>query len=880
MKRIIRSPITLIMALAILGLAIYSYANSSIKTPYNFLFLLAAAAISVTTVAANLVTIYQNKKENPQLQITQSGDGTNVAAEIIHTKQIGPNSTLIENQVIIQSPEPPHSAPPPPPELPPRDVLPEHALPPPGSRLPYTRNAYFTGREPDLFALAGALLYADRPAQVAVTQVMAATGLGGIGKTQLAVEFCYRYGRYFEGVHWLNCRAGDLDTEIAQCGYTMGLEPWPEKIPDQVAVTLRAWSRSQRRLLVLDNLEDPATLRQWLPQLQSCRLLLTARRPDWPDDLGLQTHPLGLLGEADCRSLLRALAKYLANFPDDQLDLISERLGRLALAIDLTGHYLNGLWENGGKALSPAEYLHELDVQEDLLQHSALLSWVKDGSPTGQETSLAATFKLSWDRLAGEDETQKLAREVFLLAGWCAPGVPIPPDLLHLASAAETDDRFALAVKTLRSLGLLESAENGFLLHPLLSAFSRTLLAGDERIPILDKINAALIDKALAASDSGLPADSFPYYPHIEAFCLQKDTKNLKLFSGLLSVYGLNLNNIALFHPARGVLQRALEIDEATYGPDHPVVARDVNNLGGVLQDLGNLPGAQACYERALRIDEAAYGPEHPAVASVVNNLGLVLQDLGNLPGAQACFERALRIDEAAYGPDDPAVATVVNNLGRVLQALGNLSGAQACHERALRIDEAAYGPDHPAVATDVNNLGLVLQDLGDLSGAQACYERALRIDEAAYGPDHPEVARDVNNLGLVLRALGDLPGAQACFKRALRIDEAAFETDHPKVAICVNNLGGVLQDLGNLPGAQACHERALRIDEAAYGPDHPAVATDVNNLGSVLHALGDLSGAQACFERALRIWSEKLPPNHPNIRIVQDNLAFLDEKE
>ena len=83
-------------------------------------------------------------------------------------------------------------------------------------------------------------------------------------------------------------------------------------------------------------------------------------------------------------------------------------------------------------------------------------------------------------------------------------------------------------------------------------------------------------------------------------------------------------------------------------------------------------------------------------MATNVNNLGIVLQALGDLPGAKAAYERALKIDEKAFGPDHPNVATDVNNLGRVLQALGDLPGAKAAFERALKIDEKAFGPDHP----------------------------------------------------------------------------------------------------------------------------------------------------------------------------------------
>jgi len=113
-------------------------------------------------------------------------------------------------------------------------------------------------------------------------------------------------------------------------------------------------------------------------------------------------------------------------------------------------------------------------------------------------------------------------------------------------------------------------------------------------------------------------------------------------------------------------VERALAIDEAVYGPDHPMVARDVNNLGGVLQDLGDLGGARAAFERALTIDEAVYGPDHPNVAIRVNNIGSVLQDLEDLMGARAAYERALRIFGSILPPDHPHIRIVRDNLERL----------------------------------------------------------------------------------------------------------------------------------------------------------------------------------------------------------------------
>jgi tetratricopeptide (TPR) repeat protein len=91
-------------------------------------------------------------------------------------------------------------------------------------------------------------------------------------------------------------------------------------------------------------------------------------------------------------------------------------------------------------------------------------------------------------------------------------------------------------------------------------------------------------------------------------------------------------------------------------------VAADLNNLAMILQDLGDAAGAKPLAERALRLDEASYGPDHTVVATALNNLATILRDLGDVAGAKPLAERALRIAESSYGPDHPVVAIRLNN--------------------------------------------------------------------------------------------------------------------------------------------------------------------------------------------------------------------------
>jgi len=474
---------------------------------------------------------------------------------------------------------------------------------------------------------------------------------------------------------------------------------------------------------------------------------------------------------------------------------LADALGCLPLALEQAGAYIEA------SGISFADYLTRWRAHHrELLAHPPA---------TDYPATVATTWDISFQAVAAQSPTSVALMN--LLAFFAPEPIPRAVVLRGIERVTKDEGRttndegrttnelrstqYALdnAVMPLRRYSLIQTSPETLAMHRLVQMIVRDRLSDDER--------KTFAHAALHAVNDALPAYEHSIFEVWETYArlaaharaVTEEAERLGIApeatARLLNQLGLYLKSRAEFTDARACFERALKIDEATFGPNHPEVATDVNNLGLVLQDLGDLAGARTCFERALQIDETTFGPNHPNVATRVNNLGSVLRDLGDLAGARACYERALKIDEATFGPNHPNVAIRVNNLGLVLRDLGDLAGARACFERALTIDEATFGPTHPNVATDVNNLGSVLRALGDLAGARACYERALKIDEATFGPNHPEVATDVNNLGSVLRDLGDLAGARACYERALNILMRFLPADHPNIKIVRGNL-------------------------------------------------------------------------------------------
>ena len=268
-----------------------------------------------------------------------------------------------------------------------------------------------------------------------------------------------------------------------------------------------------------------------------------------------------------------------------------------------------------------------------------------------------------------------------------------------------------------------------------------------------------------------------------------------------LNNLGLLYDTVADYKNAEPLMRRALEIDEKSFGPDHPEVATDLNNLASLLQSTNRLDQAEPLMRRALVIDENSFGPNHPNIAIRLNNLAQLLQDTNRLAEAEPLMRRALEIDEKSFGPDHPNVAIRLSNLAQLLQDTNRLDEAEPLMKRVVGIFEKSYGKEHPNVATALNNLARLLKDTNRFDDAELMYRRALEIDEKSFGPDHPNVAIRLNNLASLLQATNRLAEAEPLMERHLGIFlqfTRCTGHNHPHLKDAINNFVGLLTQMGH----------------------------------------------------------------------------------
>jgi tetratricopeptide (TPR) repeat protein len=646
------------------------------------------------------------------------------------------------------------------------------------------RNPHFTGRNDLLQALRAHLA---KNTTGAVVQAGAVHGLGGVGKTQLAVEYAHRYAADYDLVWWIRAeQPAAISGRLAQLARRLGLPELPS-LDEQVGAVFDALGQRDRWLLVYDNALTPADLTGLRPPAGGGQVLVTSRNPAWSGVAATVRVEVFSRDQA-----VGFLAKRTGSGDQAALRRLAGMLGDLPLALEQAAAYLEET------AIDVGEYL---DLLADRPELFAL------GQPATTEQTIATTWTVSLDRVRTE---APLAEDLLTLAAFLAPD-DLPravlaehADALPEPLAAAVGDRLELpqVLGALRRYSLATVTADTLSVHRLVQAVVRHALE-----PALARV--------WAAAAVGLVRASFPD----------------------------QADDVEAWPAAARLLPHALA------ATDHAdVLGADPTATAGLLEDAGRyLDGraehtqAKTLHERALSIREAQLGPQDPDTADSHQNLGVVLRNLGDLKAARTHHERALAIFEARLGPDHPRTATSLQNLARDLHLQGDLDGARALHERALAIREACLGPDHPDTAFSLNNLAAVLHDQGDLDGAGPLVQRALAIREARLGPDHPLTAASLTYLGDVLHAQGDLKGARALHERALAIREARLGPDHPITAYTLSNLASVLDAQGDLEGARALHERALTIFQARLGQDHPATRGSLNTLTAIRRELGEL---------------------------------------
>ena len=589
----------------------------------------AAADPAMRGALVAIVDAFDLVPAGPALAPTDTTDGAHYHIDAVQAAAFAPGGEISIQQLNVRQGGP--ASPPPPlpgPEeiaagearlanLPTDDkvAVPEPATFRLAARMPIQPNPLFVGRDDELRALARQL----KPSGGAVAVT---TGIGGVGKTQLAAEFAHRYGQFFAGgVFWISFANPDaISTAIAAYGGPGALELF--RLDDQLTLDQQQdrvqaqWASPLPRLLVFDNCDDwrgeegqrisgEALLRKWRPPAGGCRVLITSRRASWSPSLGVHAHELDTLQRPASITLLQSLAPSLGH---GDAAAIADALGDLPLALFLAGNYLRTY----GRIEPPAKYLDRLQAL-DILDHPSMQGQGTSDVPTERAPHVARAFALSYDRLDPNESVDALAIQLLARAACLAPGEPFPRDLLE-ATAAEAGDEIARravdATDRLLALGLLEAeAEETLRIHRLVSAYAQRTAPSEGAQEVVED---ALTNAGNRLVNGGIPSRLLTIIAHLRHALRIADARADARAAALTNATARAEEALLSYAAAKPLYERALALREQALGPSHPDTATSLNNLAVLYAYQGDFDRALPLIERALVIRVRALGAQHP----------------------------------------------------------------------------------------------------------------------------------------------------------------------------------------------------------------------------------------------------------------------------
>jgi tetratricopeptide (TPR) repeat protein/nucleoside phosphorylase len=744
--------------------------------------------------------------------------------------------------------------------------------------IPYPHNLFFTGRDELLTRLSTAFA-AGRA--TALSQSQALSGLGGIGKTQIAIEYAYQHRQDYQTVLWT--LADTRESLVSGFVAIAELLNLPEKDEQDQTIVIKAvvrWLENHRKwLLILDNADDLAMVQEFLPSVFNGHILLTTRVQAVSGlasriEVGTMPRDVGALFLLRRASLIAPDAPLEKATPSDIATAreICEELGGLPLALDQAGAYI----EETRCSLSDYQSLHRTRRAEMLNKRGGLV--------VHYPKSVATTWSLSFEQV---EQKHPAAANLLRFCAFLHPDA-IPEEILtagakHLGLLLQpiASDPLSLneAIAVLGAYSLIsrDATARTLCMHRLVQAVLKDAM--DEAT------QQEWVQRAILAVNEAFPAVEFTTWqqyerclPHALACAeLTKPGNPLLLeVASLQNRIGWYLHDRGRYSEAESWYMRALAIREEQLGLEHPSTANSINNLAVLYRAQGKYEQAEQLCLRALSICEREWGSEHPNTANSINNLAVLYDEQGKYERTEHLYQQALSIREERLGPEHPSTAISLNDLAVFYDVQGKYEQAEPLHVRAQLIRERQLGPEHPSTAQSLNNLAHLYHQQEKYEQAEQLYVQALAIREEQLGPQHPHTAQSLNNLAALYYTRGNYEQAESLYSRALSICEQQLGVSHPHTAQSLNNLAALYYTRGNYEQAESLYSRALSICKQQLGLQHPDTAQCLNNLAVLYDTQGKYEQAEPLYLRALAIWEHTLGLQHPHTRAALTNYLLL----
>ena len=760
------------------------------------------------------------------------------------------------------------------------------AMPCPYENIPPSGAVQLFGREQELERLHQLLTppapLAKGGEQLNKLFIAAIVGMGGVGKTELAMRYAWHHlqglGDGAGGVCWVDARDGDIGIQLVNFARSLlNLNP-PEDwdLVTQLKYCWRNWQKGDWLIVIDDVTNYRQQVKPYLPPESSqFKVLLTTR-----EEFGrpVEHLPLDKLQPEAALDLLTSLVgAQRIQQESDIAEQLCQWLDYLPLGLELVGRYLERDPDRSLKAM-----LSRLEKKR--LRHRSLLE--ADSTMTAR-LGVADAFELSWERLDENAQQLCLALSLFALAD--IPWSVVEQGYTAILSSEDGEvdlDLLEEARADLLRFNLIQRTSEGtYRLHQLIREYLQEKL---EQSAQVNDIKGWFVSTMVAVA---LQITESPTYEEIQALApamphVAEVAKHNKLTDCLIDeVLVLFFLGLGRFYMSQGLYQQAepwleqcLYVTQTRFGSNHPDVATSLENLVMLYHFQGRYNKAETLQMQALELSKCLLGEEHPGVIPCLHNLATLFYSQGRYSEAEPLLLQALDMSKRLVGEEHTYVVSTLtlNSLAALYHSQGRYSEAEPLFIQVLELQQHLLGNDHPYVAISLSNLGSLYESQGRYDEAKLLYVQALELRKRLLGDDHPDVAASLNYLGNLYESQGRYDEAKLLYVQALELRQRLLGENHPNTATSLNNLAVLYLSQERYTEAEPLLLQALKLRKRLLGEDHPDVPESLNNLAYCYLSQGRYTEAEPLFLQALELRKRLLGEDHPDVAVSLHNFAEL----
>jgi tetratricopeptide (TPR) repeat protein len=739
--------------------------------------------------------------------------------------------------------------------------------------VPFDRNPRFVGRQSQLQDLAERVFAEDRPKRAAII------GLGGVGKTQVALELAYRVREKYPecSIFWIPSTGMEsIEQAYMNIGQQLGMQDVePAEVKTRVQAHLSQESACQW-LLIFDNADDmdmwmsdsdtPSALKTYLPRSRQGYVVFTTRNRRLA--VRLASSEVIMIPEMDEVTAIDVLKKSLI-----QVDLLNDyeattallhQLTFLPLAITQAAAYIN---ENG---LSLADYVSLLQKQEEDVIDLLSEDFEDEGRYCDIKNPVATTWLISFNQIQLLDH---LAAD-FLSFMSCVNPRDIPRSLLPpaLSEKRMTD---ALGLLNAYSFISIQPVNQFLSLHRLVHLATRNWLRKS------DSLEQWVIKTGVQLNEV-FPDDSHEnrglwreYLPHVQYILRSEEFQNQgKAREGLLQKVGRCLRSDGRYNEAGTLFEEVVESRRKRLTQDHEKILSGMADLASTYIYQGRWKEAEDLEVQVIEIEKRVLGPEHPNILSSIANLALTYLHQGRWKEAEELEKQVIEISKRVLGSEHPDTIKSMGNLASTYRNQGRWKEAEELGVQVIEIAKRVLGPEHPNTLALMGNLALSYQDQGRWKEAEELEVQVVKIRKRVLGPEHPDTLVSIVNLASTFRNQGRWKEAEVLQTQVMEIAKRLGGPEHPGSLTIMGNLASTYRSQGRWKEAEKLEVQVMKIRKKVLGPEHPDTLLSIANLASTFQNQGQWEEAEKLEVLVLEIRKRVLGLEHPGSLTIMANLA------